>query len=85
MLNKNRHMNRPRPTEELAVLRQFLGKLESGYLRLRRNQVDVTKSEADILKREISNLERIIVLAKLSVQNARANSSGEAPTALMPG
>jgi hypothetical protein len=78
-------MSKPRPIDELAALRQFLGKLESGYLRLCRNQVDVTKSEADILKREIANLERIIVRAKLSVQNARADSSGEAPTALMPG
>jgi hypothetical protein len=47
-------MDKLRPVDELAGLRQFLERLESGYVRLRRNQVDVTRSEIGILKREIS-------------------------------
>jgi hypothetical protein len=56
----------PHMTDELAGLRQFQEKLESGHMRLRRNQIDVTKSESTILKREISNLERILSVAKSS-------------------
>jgi|SRR5450759_654651 hypothetical protein len=69
---KGSHMDEPHPTDELAGLRQFLERLESGYMRLRRNQVDVTKSEICILKREVSRLERILVRAKSRDQNAPA-------------
>jgi hypothetical protein len=48
-------MDKLRPAGELAGLQQYLERLESGYVRLRRNQVDVTKSEIGILKREISH------------------------------
>jgi hypothetical protein len=44
-------------TDELAGLRQFLEKLESGSLRLRRNQFDVTKIEIGFLKLEIGRSE----------------------------
>ena len=47
-------------TDELAGLRQFLERLESGSLRLRRNQFDVTKIEIGFLKLEIGRLERIL-------------------------
>lgn len=57
-------MDKLRPAGELAGLQQYLERLESGYVRLRRNQVDVTKSEIGILKREISHLERLLSCAK---------------------
>jgi hypothetical protein len=63
-------MDKLRPADELAGLRQFLERLESGYVRLRRNQVDVTRSEIGILKREIARLERILGCAKSLGQNA---------------
>lgn len=47
-------------TDELAGLRQFLERLESGSLRLRRNHFDVTKIEIGFLKLEIGRLERIL-------------------------
>jgi hypothetical protein len=53
-------MDKLHSADELVGLRQFLERLESGYVRLRRNQVDVTKSEIGILKREIARLERIL-------------------------
>jgi hypothetical protein len=62
---------------ELAGLRQFVEKLESGYLRLRRNQADVTRSEIDILKREITNLERILNRAKLLAQKIKTSELGD--------
>jgi hypothetical protein len=52
------------PADELAGLRQFLERLESGHMRLRHNQVDVTKSEVCILKGEIAQLEQILSRAK---------------------
>lgn len=66
------HMDGHSPADELAGLRKFLARLESGYLRLRRNQVDVTKSEICILKREIAHLERILNYAKPLSHNAPA-------------
>jgi hypothetical protein len=65
-------MDEPHPADELAGLRQFLERLESGYMRLRRNQVDVTKSESGILKHEIARLERILGRAELGRKNAPA-------------
>ncbi|MGA3309184.1 MAG: hypothetical protein ABSD08_11285 [Xanthobacteraceae bacterium] len=48
------------PTDELKWLRQFLEKLESGKLSLHRSRVDVTKSEAAVIKREIAYLEKVL-------------------------
>jgi ribosomal protein L29 len=48
------------PADELTQLRAFLGRLESGELRLRRNHTDVTKQEISILKREIAYLETVL-------------------------
>ena len=55
-------MDKPHPTDELAGLRQFLERLESGHmtLRLRHNHIDVTTHEIGILKREIAYLEQIL-------------------------
>lgn len=53
-------MDEARPTDELAGLRQFLNKLESGDMSLRRKGVDVTQAEIAILKREIVHLEKIV-------------------------
>jgi len=60
-------MDEPRPTDELAGLRLFLGKLESKELTLGRKGVDVTQDEIVVLKREIAHLEQIL---------ARSNSGG---------
>jgi hypothetical protein len=62
------------PPDELAGLHRFIEKLESGYLRLRRNQVDLTKMEATLLKREIARLERIIQRAGRAYQNESSDS-----------
>jgi hypothetical protein len=72
-------MDKPHTADELAGLRQFLERLESGYVRLRRNQVDVTKSEVAFLKREIANLERILSRSKSGGKNAGT------PSAVRPG
>jgi hypothetical protein len=69
-------MDEPHPADELAGLRQFLERLESGYMRLRRNQVDVTKSESGILKHVIARLERILGRAELGRQNAPVVRNG---------
>ena len=55
-------MDKPHPADELAGLRQFLERLESGHmtLRLRHNHIDVTTHEIGILKREIAYLEQIL-------------------------
>jgi hypothetical protein len=87
LTNKSRHRSRVHPVDELAGLRQFLEKLESGYLRLRRNQIDVTKSEVDVLKLEITHLERILGRTKLLAQNGPSGfneSTNEGPTSIMP-
>jgi hypothetical protein len=55
------------PADELKGLRQFLEKLESGELRLHRNHIDITKTEAAVVKREIAHLEK--VLARLKNQS----------------
>ena len=73
---KSSHMDEPHPADELAGLRQFLERLESGYMRLRRNQVDVTKSESGILKHVIARLERILGRAELGRQNAPVVRNG---------
>ena len=48
------------PADELKWLRQFLEKLESGELILHHSRVDVTKSEAAVVKREIAYLEKVL-------------------------
>lgn len=48
------------PVEELAGLRRFLGRLESVETSVYRNNIDVTESEINILKREIAYLDRVI-------------------------
>jgi hypothetical protein len=55
------HVDQPHPVDDLAGLRQFLNRLETRYLRLRRNQIDVTKDEVRNLKLEIARLERILL------------------------
>jgi hypothetical protein len=65
-------MDKLHTADELAGLRQFLERLESGYVRLRRNQVDVTKSEIGILKCEVARLERILSRSKSGGRNVPA-------------
>ena len=58
------------PPDELDGLRRFLDRLESKELAIRRGPRDVTQKEIDILKREISHLERILARYKSGGQNA---------------
>jgi hypothetical protein len=48
-----------RQTDKLGLLRWEVAQIESGARTLRRNHVDVTKSELGILKREIAFLEKV--------------------------
>jgi hypothetical protein len=57
-------MEQPRPAQELASLRDFLRRLESNELSLRRKGIDVTREEVAVLKREIDHLEGILARAK---------------------
>jgi hypothetical protein len=52
-------MNDSRPSNEIDLLRWEVAQMESGARTLRRNHVDVTKSELGILRREIAFLEKI--------------------------
>jgi exonuclease VII small subunit len=56
--------------DELAGLRQFLKRLESGDMKLTVNGLDSTENEIDILKLEIARLERVISRFKSAVQDA---------------
>ncbi len=58
------------PADELAGLRRFLERLESPETRLFRNQIDVTDSEINILKREIAYLDRIFASMRSKGQYA---------------
>jgi hypothetical protein len=67
-----RVMEQPRPAQELASLRDFLRRLESNELSLRRKGIDVTHEEVAVLKREIDHLDGILARAKSRDQNALA-------------
>jgi hypothetical protein len=57
---KGNPVNEPFSADPLAGLLRFIGKVESGYLRPRRDQFDVTKNEVVVLKSEIVHLKRIL-------------------------
>jgi polyhydroxyalkanoate synthesis regulator phasin len=63
-------MDDSHPTDELDGLREFLNRLESKELAIRRGPLDVTQKQIDILKREIAHLEGILARSKLAGQNA---------------
>jgi hypothetical protein len=48
------------PADEMAELRRFLARLESGSMKLTENGKDRTQKEIVILKREIKHLEDIL-------------------------
>jgi uncharacterized small protein (DUF1192 family) len=56
--------------DELAGLRHFLKRLESGELKLTINGVDGTQHEIDILTHEIARLQQIIARFKSGGQDA---------------
>src|SRR6516162_11533419 len=66
----HRFMDDPRPADELDGLRQFLNRLETRELAIRRGPLDVSQKQIDILKREIAHLERILAQYKSGGQNA---------------
>jgi polyhydroxyalkanoate synthesis regulator phasin len=57
-------MDDSHPTDELDGLREFLNRLESKELAIRRGPLDVTQKQIDILKREIAHLEGILARSK---------------------
>jgi hypothetical protein len=59
-------MAEPRPADELATLRDLLGRLEAGTLSMHQGGKDVSQREIGILKREILALEK--TLARLRGQ-----------------
>jgi polyhydroxyalkanoate synthesis regulator phasin len=63
-------MDDSHPTDELDGLREFLNRLESKELAIRRGPLDVTQKQIDILKREIAHLEGILARSKSGGQNA---------------
>ena len=63
-------MDGSHPTDELDGLREFLNRLESKELAIRRGPLDVTQKQIDILKREIAHLEGILARSKSGGQNA---------------
>jgi hypothetical protein len=63
-------MDDAHPTDELDGLREFLNRLESKELAIRRGPLDVTQKQIDILKREIAHLEGILARSKSGGQNA---------------
>jgi hypothetical protein len=50
--------------DELASLRDLLGQLESGELKVMRGEEDVTKAQIAILRREIAFLNGVLVWLK---------------------
>ena len=56
--------------DELAGLRNFIKRLESGDMKLMVNGVDGTQHEIDILKHEIAHLEQVIARFKSGGQDA---------------
>jgi hypothetical protein len=63
-------MDDSHPTDELDGLREFLNRLESKELAIRRGPLDVTQKQIDILKREIAHLEGILARSKSGGKNA---------------
>ena len=63
-------MDDSHPTDELDGLREFLNRLESKELAIRRGPLDVTQKQIDILKREIAHLEGILARSRSGGQNA---------------
>jgi polyhydroxyalkanoate synthesis regulator phasin len=63
-------MDDSHPTDELDGLREFLNRLESKELAIRRGPLDVTQKQIDILKREIAHLEGILARSKSGGQNS---------------
>ena len=63
-------MDDSHPTDELDGLREFLNRLESKELAIRRGPLDVIQKQIDILKREITHLEGILARSKSGGQNA---------------
>jgi hypothetical protein len=65
-------MDYPRSADELAGLKAFLTRLESGQLRvIRVSSLDVTQDEIAVLKREIELLERILKRSKGGIGQPR--------------
>jgi polyhydroxyalkanoate synthesis regulator phasin len=62
-------MDQSQPAQELTSLRDFLKRLESGELSLRRKGLDVTQEEVAVLKREIDHLEATLARARSRGQN----------------
>jgi hypothetical protein len=58
-------MNSFPPADELATLRDFLNRIETGELTLRRGNQDVRKHRISVLKREIARLGKNIERVKL--------------------
>jgi hypothetical protein len=52
------------PAEELVGLHRFLERLESSDTNVYRNNIDVTETEINILKREIAYLDRLLASIK---------------------
>jgi hypothetical protein len=52
------------PAEELVGLHRFLERLESADTNVYRNNIDVTETEINILKREIAYLDRLLASIK---------------------
>jgi methyltransferase-like protein len=59
-------MENPTLTDELAILRNLLERLETGALTMRRSHEDVTQQEASILRKEIAALEKTLAQLKAS-------------------
>jgi hypothetical protein len=58
-------MNSFSPADELATIRNFLHRIETGELTLRRGNQDVSQHETNILKREIARLEEVLERIRL--------------------
>jgi hypothetical protein len=52
------------PAHELAALHDFIDRIETGELTLRRGNQDVGKQEIDVLKREIARLGKVLERVK---------------------
>ena len=71
-------MDTQRPSEELIGLRQYLARIEAGELRLSQRQVDVTRDEIAVLKREIAFLEKVIVRNSTLLTGTSPTCAGKA-------
>jgi len=50
-------MNKPSPTDDLAMLQELLSRIETGELTLHRGHEDVSKQETGPLKTAVTRLE----------------------------